>query len=499
MNLDNNIDTNTERNTLFKLLSTFDETEWTEFEKFVASPFFNNGRNYSHLMRTLRKYHPDFSSPDLRKESLYKALFPGKDYKESVMYSTFSRLYAIAEEFIVQIEMRNDIFIDRERLKLAAMRARGINTRALSQISKMEKHLNSKKISMEEFYHVKEYYKEVGFYYYQNNMRDKIPEPIYKILKNSIYWHIVEFSIYLSSLYSQKNFHKNDYKKSIASKLDSCIDKGKMLDIIRKHDPDNYTILSLHNLDIAASLTPYKDEPYYQMKELTFKSIDTMAKDYKTYFLNSLAKHCSTRFVAGASKFKREAFEIRKKTVEEELLSFNSDGNIRASEFRSTFIDALNVNEIDWAEQFAIKYLTRLNPSVQEDIDNYCKARIAYERHDYDKAIVFAGRVNINQILFKLDMKNLTAKIYFDTDSVEPLISALNSYYQLIHNTDNTAETIVKRHAGFVKYLRTLSRVKFDNKDKDDLHLLRKRIDKENVTSKSWLIKKIDELDKSFK
>ncbi len=496
MNLDGNIESNNERNTLFKLLSTFSDLEWSEFEKFVASPYFNQGRNYGSLMKILRKHRPQFTSTVLKKEILYKKLYPGKQYKESVMYSTFSRLYAIAEEFIVQLEMRDHIFTDRERLKLAALRTRGINTRAVSQISKMEKNLKSRKICMEEFYHLKEFSKELGFYYYQNNMRDKIPGPVIEILKYSIYWHFVEFSIYLSSLYSQKNFHKTDYKKSIVSKLDGCFDKNKMLDIVKKHDPDSFTILYLHYLDIEASHTPYKDEPYYQMKELTFKSTDIMAKDYKNYFLNSLAKHCSMRFVAGDNKFKREAFEIRKKTVEEDLLSFNSDGNIRASEFRSTFIDALNMNEVDWAEKFATEYLPRLNPTIQQDIDSYCKARIAYERRDYDKAIVFAGKVNINQILFKLDMKNLTAKIYYDTESVEPLISALNSYYQLIHNTDKTAETIIKRHEGFVKYLRKLSRVKFDNKDKDDLELMRKRIDKENVTSRTWLMKKIGELEK---
>lgn len=496
MNLDSNNSANSERNILYRLLATFTDNEWKEFEKFVASPFFNQGRNYNSLMKILRKHRPLFNSSELKKENLYRKLFPGNQYKESVMYSTFSRLYAIAEEFIVQVEIRNDNFIDRERLRLAALRTRGINSKAVSLMSKLEKELKSRKISMEKFHHIKEFSKEMGYFFYQNNMRDKIPGPIYDILKNSIYWHFVEFSIFLSSLNSQKNFHKTDYKKSIVSKLEGCFDKRRMLEIVKKADPENFTILYLHFLDIESSHTPYSDEPYFQMKELTFKSIDMLAKDYKNYFLNSLAKHCSMRFVAGDTKFKREAFEIRKKTVDEDLLSFNSDGNIRASEFRSTFIDALNMNEVDWAEQFAISYLPRLNPMLQEDINNYCKARIAYERHDYDKAIEFAGRVNINQILFKLDMKNLIAKIYYDTDSVEPLISALNSYYQLIHNSEKTAETIIKRHAGFVKCLRKLSSIRYDNKNKDELKFLKARTNKENVTSKTWLLNKINALEK---
>jgi hypothetical protein len=348
------------------------------------------------------------------------------------------------------------------------------------------------------YFHEKEYSKEVAYYYYENNRRDKLTEPVYDILKNSLYWHIVESSLFLTSLISQKNFHKSDFKKSLVSRLYSCIDRKKLLEIVKNHDSDNFPFICLHHLDLTSVEAPFKDEPYFQMKELTFKSLNSMAKDDKNYFLNSLARLCTLRFVAGDTRYKKEAFEIRKKTVEEDLFSFNNDGNIRASEFRSTFIEALNVNELDWAETFADKYIPRLNQRIRKDIDNYCNARIAYERHDYDKAIQSASNVNINQIFFKLDMKNLVAKIYYDTDSAEPLISVLNSYYQLIHNSEQQDENIIKRHAGFVKYLRKLSSIKFENKGKDELAFIKKKIEKENITSKTWLIKKIMDLSLSI-
>ncbi|MBK6877459.1 MAG: hypothetical protein IPG99_13675 [Ignavibacteria bacterium] len=299
MNLDSNNTDSAERNILYKLLATFSDDEWKEFEKFVASPYFNKGRNFGSIMKLLRKHRPEFSSKELFKENLYKKLYPGKEYKESVMYSTFSRLYALAEEFMMQIEIGKDEFFSRERLRLAGLRSRGLNSRAFSLITKMKNGFSKELKGSKNYFHEKEYSKEVAYYYYENNRRDKLTEPVYDILKNSLYWHIVESSLFLTSLISQKNFHKSDFKKSLVSRLYSCIDRKKLLEIVKNHDSDNFPFICLHHLDLTSVEAPFKDEPYFQMKELTFKSLNSMAKDDKNYFLNSLARLCTLRFVAG--------------------------------------------------------------------------------------------------------------------------------------------------------------------------------------------------------
>jgi len=88
-------------------------------------------------------------------------------------------------------------------------------------------------------------------------------------------------------------------------------------------------------------------------------------------------------------------------------------------------------------------------------------------------------------------MKNLISKIYFDTGAVENLISLLNTYYQLINNSKSNNENFLARHLNFVKYLRQLLNIKLTGKDDAELSILYDNIKKENVTSKSWLLKKI--------
>ncbi len=89
MNLDSNNTDSAERNILYKLLATFSDDEWKEFEKFVASPYFNKGRNFGSIMKLLRKHRPEFSSKELFKENLYKKLYPGKEYKRVLCIQHF--------------------------------------------------------------------------------------------------------------------------------------------------------------------------------------------------------------------------------------------------------------------------------------------------------------------------------------------------------------------------------------------------------------------------
>ena len=133
---------------------------------------------------------------------------------------------------------------------------------------------------------------------------------------------------------------------------------------------------------------------------------------------------------------------------------------MRRSDFRSTFIEALNAKELGWAEEFAAKFISKLHPEMRNDLTLYCRARLAYESKNYNEALDNAVKVNINQITFKMDIKNLLSKVYYDTNSIEPLISLLNTYKQLVRNSASKNEGYLERHTNYVKYfLKFLSNI----------------------------------------
>jgi hypothetical protein len=90
---------------LIALLKTFTKQEMKDFEKFISSPYFSPGRNLKPLFNVLKKYYPEFNSPNLTHEKIYRKLYPGKKYEkkksEHVLQVLVSEMMSLAEKFVV--------------------------------------------------------------------------------------------------------------------------------------------------------------------------------------------------------------------------------------------------------------------------------------------------------------------------------------------------------------------------------------------------------------
>jgi len=91
-----------ENSRLIQILRTFSKQEWKDFGKFVASPYFNGGRDLTALLKVLKNFYPDFSSNKMTRENIYSSLFPGKTYKNTVMKTMLSGLNSMAKQFAAQ-------------------------------------------------------------------------------------------------------------------------------------------------------------------------------------------------------------------------------------------------------------------------------------------------------------------------------------------------------------------------------------------------------------
>ncbi len=481
-------------NPLIKLLKTLSKEEWQDFEKFVASPYHNNGRNFLRLVKILKRFHPGFDSPKMTKVTIYNELFTGNDYKENVLNSSLSRLCTIAEDYLLYAKFRKNEYRLIESLRLKALSERGLDTRATKHIRNTVDALGVNKLNEEYFHALKMFKKEESLFNHGSNQRSKLYIPLSESIRYIVYSFIVEALSFDSTVLVQKNFWHEDYHKSYTKKLLECIDFSGLMELIRTNDMKAYPLLNLLYLMNRSICNLDNDEYYFEVKKHAYEILDTLDIDFRKGVMGFLSLVCTMKIVIGKKSFGTEGFEIRKKVMEEDLYPVTSSNYMRTSEFRSTLLEAVNLGEISWAEKFANKFVENIQPDFREDFVHYSKAIIAYEKKEYSTAIDHAVRVNINQIMFKLDMKNFIAKTYFETRSYEPLVSHLNSYYQLVKNSSSKNHELLNRHLNLIKHLRKLVNLVTSDKITDDLHLLKIRIEKDNVTAKSWLLEKINEL-----
>lgn len=478
-------------NKLVQVLKTLSNDEWKEFEKFVSSPFFNKGRNYLPLLNALYAFRPLFDDPGLTKEFLYSKIFQAREYKESVMKSMMSRLDELAEEFIIQTAFKKNENMIRERYLLKESGIRGLQKIALSTIGKFEKSSNEKKTGILDHLTKRDFYNEVSNYHYIFDEPHKGRNDILSYQKNILYGFLTEFLITEGTIYSQKSFWDEHIKDDFILRIADVLNINTVLEEIRLHDIRNYDVLKLFNLLRLAAKYPETDDHYLELRDEFFRNIHAYEVDLRKFVMHCLGSILTVKGRAGSLK---EAHALRRKIYEENLYLFSRQRKMTAGEFRSAFLEAVYLEEFEWAEQFFETYIDLVQSSKRKNLAAFAKAHLLFHKADYDGSLENINKVRINQITFKLDARLLTSQIYFHTASYEVLLSYLDSYAKLLDNSRLQKDDLVQSHSKFVKYLRRIVKLRLRLDDDADAGVLHERIKADRVVLKKWLLECVREL-----
>lgn len=93
---------------LLNLIRTFNEKEQSQLLKFVRFNNKSNGYNIV-LLEQILKESPYFTSEKLKKEEVFKQVYPKKTkYNDVVLRRCMSRLFYLCEDFVVHLKVQED-------------------------------------------------------------------------------------------------------------------------------------------------------------------------------------------------------------------------------------------------------------------------------------------------------------------------------------------------------------------------------------------------------
>ncbi|MEM6316857.1 MAG: hypothetical protein AAF960_04265, partial [Bacteroidota bacterium] len=92
---------------LIGILKTFDKEDWRWFKKFLLSPYFNSREDLIPFFEYLRKQAPEFPEKAIRKEKVFKKVYPKQPYNEKQFSYTMNFLLSQAERFLAQKEFES--------------------------------------------------------------------------------------------------------------------------------------------------------------------------------------------------------------------------------------------------------------------------------------------------------------------------------------------------------------------------------------------------------
>jgi hypothetical protein len=93
---------------LIELLGSFSGREWSNFQDFVASPYFNKNQAVTALCVLLREQAPAFES--VERPVIFRQIFPEQPYQDALLNHTMSFLLKLAEQFIGQTQYEQHAF-----------------------------------------------------------------------------------------------------------------------------------------------------------------------------------------------------------------------------------------------------------------------------------------------------------------------------------------------------------------------------------------------------
>lgn len=473
---------------LISLIRTFSKEEFKSFGDFVQSPFFNREKILTELYDLLKKHFPDFLGKEFEKEMIFKNLFPGKKFNDSVMRNTFSKMLTLAEQFLSVKSFMDDDFQSRLFL-LRELKSKRQDKLFVKHHSETAGKVDESSFKDSDYFFNKFLLEELSeeFKKSADSFIPLMNDSKYRSFDHLTDSHIINIlKANTSIINSNKNFFGEKY---------NFIFQEEMENYLNKHPEKLYENVYMNYYFNCFKLFETDDETYFYnllgIFALKFRELRLIDKKN---ILTILTNYCYNKINNGELKFIKEQFRLYKLTIEEKI--YKGDKTFFPHIlFMNIVVCGLEAGEFKWIEGFIKNHNEELKNEHKENIFNFSYALFHYWKKNFDESIKFASEVKTADLSYKHQIKSLYLKIYFDLNEDRPFYSHVDSYKHFVNND----KLLPGENKNYILNYIQLTKKLFDlknnvNSTETDTQLLKKKIlSHKALINKTWLLKKIAE------
>lgn len=428
---------------------------------------------YQLLMPALKskEYH------SLHKEILYTALYPTKKYSDKNFNYLKSQLYSLVEVFITYQSFTADKTANDLHL-LQSVQQRKLHKSYPSVYKKALNSLNDNQAhSLLQYAQRHQFYTIADSYQTATNSRNKNPFFAQAAASFDDYW-VTHKLKYLCTMLSNEHFMQLSYDKTFLSELK---------DWLQQHPPSlpitqayYYLLMILINEDNQANFF------FEKLKSLIHSPAQQILPQDLKPIIQIAITYCGQQISLGQSKYVKEAMELYKFGVYNELLLTNNI--ISPWTYKNMVKLAINLKEYNWLEEFIHEYAQKLAPTNKEDAYHFSLADLYYAKGDYPRAQQHLNIVEFKDPLYYVGAKTLLIKIYYEEDSFDALESSLFAFKVYLKRNKLLSAPSKKPYENFIRFVGVLQ--KGNIKSIDNLKI---KIDNSICTEKRWLNKQLEQ------
>lgn len=475
------------KSSLLEILKTFNPDELKKFEDFIKSPYFNKKVNVLRLFAEIKKYAPEFNHAELKKEIIWKKIFPGKNFNYGTLKNLIFNLQNISENFLEQISFEKNI-INKSNFLLSEFMSRNLGKQFEKEAKYIKGIFDKSKFDLT-YYHDRLNFESQYHNYYYNSK-----------LSIDRYLSLDEFNLSLFKFWLINFFDKN---------YDLILTSDRLIKNINKEFIDSVLEFfenSIYKLDADILMYYYffllannKDDInlFHKLKSLLEKNYLQFSEKQQHDFFIKLCNFCTPKFNINL-KLSAGLFEIGKFMVENKLLFSGESKYISCLLYVTISEAALFCKEFDWAKKFIEDFKTKLDPSLMEVYYNKTLISYYFVTADFGKALELLSKLKITTPSDKLAIKKFQFMLFYELNYTEELFLLLDSSRHYISSEKNFSGEVKKSFMDFSITVRKLYTLKTAFKsDEDTVHQienLREEISSKKIYNKVWLNQKLDEL-----
>ncbi|NOS85492.1 MAG: hypothetical protein HOP31_10165 [Ignavibacteria bacterium] len=474
---------------LILLLKNFDKQRLKEFSSFVKSPYFNTNKALVSLFEYIRKQHPEFSPDKLEKKYVYKKIFGKTEFNDGFFRVLMSNLQHLAEEYLSLKGYQKETLLKKKFLLDQLME--DPDNRKLAEKVLNEGLKDAEKIQPDgpDDFLGKYFMAFYRKYIYSKNFsatKDNMPaEHMYDEQKYLTYY-------FLLRMLADHFYHLN--QSQIINYTPKLIFVDEIITFLEKN-PEylEFPTLNMTYLRVLL-LKNNKIEDLYKLKRAFYASFRELGHKDCFNIISIIINFCHKNyFLTEDVKFLEEKLEILMFGIDNGITSFDKDDHFDNNRYNNLFGTLIEFDRIDEAESFINEYGPKLDPEEQNFWVNYSMAELKSKRGKYDEALDHLSKIrNVKTVSYKLNLKSLQLRLYYDAGLIEQAISAADSFRHFIQKESLMNPIYNEQYRNFYSYYLKLLGLSSGKNAKAANELKESLLPIKNVIHKKWLMERIN-------
>lgn len=452
------------------------------FQRFLDSPYFNTESRLTILAQWIVSVGDSFS-----REAAHDLLFQGEPFHYERITNFLSYLQRQFETFL-SVETFSQ---DPHQLLLWGMKgaANQPAERLFTRLNGKYQRLQAPTLlTEEEFLHQRQ---EVLFLQNQQHLRLGLRSADENLEARGM-------ALYQYSLLSRlSNMCQWLTIQTITGRQESHWMEQELADLQTTKDPHtDHPLIELYRLILGLLIHPDDDERYQHFR----RALDRLAgfdPDRKTLYQYA-QNYCIQRANRGATFYLSELFLLYQEMLHAGFL-YNL-GFLSASDIKNIVSLGLRLKEYDWVEQFLSEQQASFPPSQAHQIQQYNLAYLALEKGQPGKAMKLLATIDFDDIYYSLGARVILAKCYYHLRDLDGLESSIHAFGTWLRRNKQISGYQRKVHLNLltimkkIAVLRATRSLYTDQEFEQKTDLIRKRLEKGEITNISWVRHEVDSL-----